>query len=246
LFVISSSSGFAVPRLQSPAAQSRPEQAPAAEESEHEKAEEELHEEEHQRILGVVPNFNTINDPNAPPLTTGEKFQLALHSGLDPFQLVLAGLDAGLSQWGHDFPGYGLGAQGYGKRFGAAYADQLSSVFWGNAVFPALLHQDPRYFRKGTGTVPARLFYAITTAVRTKNDKKTWAFNYSNVLGNFAAGGLANVYYPASDRGVSLTMQRALTVTAEGSFGAVFLEFWPDISEKLFHRDQKPAGTAHN
>jgi hypothetical protein len=173
-------------------------------------------------------------------LTSGEKFQLALHSGLDPFQLVLAGMDAGLSQWRRDFPGYGLGAQGYGKRFGAAYADQLSSVFWGNAVFPSLLHQDPRYFRKGNGTVTTRFFYAVSTAIRTKNDKKVWVFNYSNVFGNFAAGGLANAYYPASDRGVSLTMQRALTVTAEGSFGAVFLEFWPDISQKLFHRDKTP------
>jgi hypothetical protein len=149
-----------------------------SEESEHEKAKQELHEEEHQRILGVVPNFNTVNDPNAPPLTAGEKFQLAFHSGLDPFQLVLAGLDAGISQWRDDFPGYGLGAQGYGKRFGAAYADQLSSVFWGNALFPSLLHQDPRYFRKGNGTMSSRFFYAVSTAVRTKNYKKVWALNY--------------------------------------------------------------------
>src|SRR5262249_23993663 len=219
--------------------ESRPEQIPS-EVSEHEKAKEELHEEEHQRILGVVPNFNTINDPNAPPLTAGQKFQVAFHSGLDPFQLVLAGLDGGISQWRRDFPGYGLGAQGYFKRVGAAYGDQLSSVFWGNALFPSLLHQDPRYFRKGTGAIPNRFFYAVATALRTKNDKKVWAFNYSNVLGNFAAGGLANIYYPAGDRGVSLTLQRALTVTAEGSIGAVFLEFWPDISQKVFHRDKKP------
>jgi hypothetical protein len=217
---------------------SRPEPTPP-EASEQEKAKEELHEEEHQRILGVVPNFNTINDPNAPPLTAGQKFQLAFHSGLDPFQLVLAGLDGGISQWQNAFPGYGQGAQGYFKRFGAAYADQLSSVFWGNALFPSLLHQDPRYFRKGDGAFANRLFYSISTTVRTKNDKKVWAFNYSNILGNFAAGGLSNLYYPASDRGVSLTMQRALTVTAEGSLGAVFLEFWPDISEKVF-RKKKP------
>jgi hypothetical protein len=238
--LISYCNGLAVPRQQTPTAQESHPDPVQSEESEHEKAKEELHEEEHQRILGVVPNFNTINDPNAPPLTAGEKFQLALHSGLDPFQLVLAGLDAGISQWRHDFPGYGLGAQGYGKRVGAAYADQLSSVFWGNALFPSLLHQDPRYFRKGSGTTSNRFFYAVSTALRTKNDKKVWAFNYSNVLGNFAAGGLANIYYPRGDRGASLTLQRALTVTAEGSIGAVFLEFWPDISKKVLHHEKKP------
>lgn len=240
LLLASNCNVFALPRQEPQVTpENRPDQA-QSEESEHEKAKEELHEEEHQRILGVVPNFNTINDPNAPPLTPGQKFQLAFHSGLDPFQIVLAGLDAGISQWRNDFPGYGLGPQGYGKRFGAAYADQLSSVFWGNALFPVLLHQDPRYFRKGTGSIRSRLFYAVATTFITKNDKKEWAFNYSNVLGNFAAGGLANVYYPASDRGVSLTLQRATTVTAEGSLGAVFLEFWPDINQRIFHRDKKP------
>src|SRR5262245_46994495 len=115
--LISCCNALAIPGQQTPTVpDSHPGQT-QSEESEHEKAKQELHEEEHQRILGVVPNFNTINDPNAPPLTAGEKFQLAFHSGLDPFQLVLAGLDAGISQWRDDFPGYGLGAQGYGKRF---------------------------------------------------------------------------------------------------------------------------------
>ena len=205
--------------------------------SQHEKAKEELKQQERQRILGVVPNFNTTNVPNATPLSVGQKFQLAFHSAIDPFEFVAAALDAGYSQWQADFPGYGLGAQGYAKRFGAAYADQFSGIFWGNAVYPSLLHEDPRYFRKGEGTFKHRGLHAIASTVWTKHDNGTWGPNYANVLGNLTAGGLSNLYYPATDRGVGLTFQRAATVTAEGALGAIFVEFWPDISQKLFHHN---------
>lgn len=208
--------------------------------SAHERAKEELKEEERQRILGIVPNFNTSNINNAAPLSPGQKFQLALRGAVDPFQFVAAALDAGYSQWRNDFVGYGHGGQGYAKRFGAAYADQFSGAIWGNAVFPSLLHEDPRYFRKGEGTFKHRLLYSLATTVWTKNDNGTWGPNYANVLGNLAAGGLSNVYYPATDRGLALTFERAATVTAEGAIGAIFDEFWPDISQKLFHSKSKP------
>src|SRR4029077_18408922 len=97
--------------------------------SAHEKAKQELHQEEKQRILGVVPNFNTSNIPNAAPLSPGQKLQLTFRVALDPFQFVAAALDAGYSQWRNDFPGYGRGGEGYAKRFGAAYADQFSGAF---------------------------------------------------------------------------------------------------------------------
>jgi hypothetical protein len=204
--------------------------------SQYERAEQELKQQTQQRILGVIPNFNTSNIQDAAPLTPRQKFRLALRSSIDPFQFVAAGLDAGISQWQDAFPGYGEGAQGYGKRFAAAYTDQFSGTMWGNAIFPALLHQDPRYFRKGTGTFKSRLWYAILTTVKAKNDAGKWEPNYSNVLGNIVAGGLANLYYPSTDRGVGLTFQRAFTVTAEGAIGAVFVEFWPDISRRVFHK----------
>jgi len=208
-----------------------------AEPSQHEKAEQELKEQERQRILGIVPNFNTTNVQNAAPLSVGQKFRLSFHSAIDPFEFVAAALDAGYSQWQKDFPGYGLGAPGYAKRFGAAYADQFSGIFWGNAVYPSLLHEDPRYFRQGEGTVRHRGLHAIASTVWTKHDNGTWGPNYANVLGNLTAGGLSNIYYPATDRGVELTLERAATVTAEGVLGAIFVEFWPDISQKLFHHN---------
>ncbi len=157
-------------------------------------------------------------------------------SAVDPFQFAASGLVAGWHQADNDFPGYGQGAQGYSKRFGAAYADQFDGLLWGNAILPTLLHEDPRYFRKGKGGFKKRFFYAVSTVVVTKNDNGTRGPNYANVLGNIVSGGISNAYYPAADRGFGLTFQNAFTVTAEGVIGSIFIEFWPDISRHLPHR----------
>ena len=212
--------------------------------SERERAEQELKQQEKQRILGIVPNFNTTDIQNAAPLSPDQKFHLMFKSAADPFQFVASGLDAALDQAENNFPGYGQGAQGYFKRFGAGYADQFDGLLWGNAILPILLHEDPRYFRKGTGSFKRRLFYSISTAVITKNDNGTWGPNYANVFGNIIAGGISNAYYPSTDRGAGLTFERAFTVTAEGTIGAFFVEFWPDINRHLFHRHQAQTGAA--
>lgn len=204
------------------------------------KAEEQIHQEEHQRILGVAPNFNTSYIEDAEPLTAKQKFGLAFHSALDPFQFAASGFDALLSQVENNFSGYGQGAKGYGKRFGASYLDSFDGTMIGNALFPALLKQDPRYFRKGTGSFASRLYHAAISNVWCRNDNRKWGPNYSNVLGNIAAGGISNLYYPRSDRGVGLTFERAAVVTGEGAIGSVFVEFWPDISRRLFHKKDKP------
>ena len=214
-----------------PANPAPPSAAPQADE-----AARQLRQQERQRILGLIPNFTT-DLQNAAPLSQDQKFQLAFRSAVDPVQILGAAIFAGISQGRNDFPGYGQGSRGYLKRFGAGYADSIDGTMLGNAVFPALLHQDPRYFRKGTGSVTARLLYAVSTTVRAKNDKGVWVPNYSNLLGNIAAGGIANLYYPAADRSVGLTVERAFTVTAEGTFGALLSEFWPDISRKLFRKN---------
>ena len=210
--------------------------------SRQEQAAMQLNQEEHQRILGVVPNFNTTDNQDAAPLSARQKFRLALRSAVDPFTFVAVAADAGISQAKNDFPGYGQGAAGYGKRFGASYADSFDGTLWGNAIFPALLHQDPRYFRKGRGSFTRRLLYAVSTTVWARNDNGTWGPNYANVAGSIVAGGISNLYYPASDRGVGLTFQRAFTVTAGGALGAIGVEFWPDVSRRLFHG--RGAGTA--
>jgi hypothetical protein len=197
------------------------------------KAAAEVQRQEHQRILGVVPNFNTSYVQDAAPLSRKQKFSLAFKSATDVGTILVAASDAAYNEWTDSFPEYGEGMKGYGKYLGASYADTFDGTMLGNALFPALLKQDPRFFRKGTGTFTSRLMYAIGTTFWCKNDNGKRGPNYSNVLGNIAAGGISNLYYPASDRGVGLTFERGAVVTAEGALGGIFEEFWPDIAHKI-------------
>jgi hypothetical protein len=208
-------------------------QSHASTQSQRDRAAEQVRQQEKQRIAGVVPNFNVSYNADAVPLTPGQKLHIALRTATDPVAFGIAAFDAGFSQAENDFPGYGQGAQGYAKRFGASYVDNFDGTLLGNALFPILLKQDPRYFRRGTGSFTSRLLYSISTTVWCKNDNGKWGPNYSNILGNLAAGGISNLYYPASDRGAGLTFERGFTVTAYGAFGGVFNEFWPDIAKKL-------------
>jgi len=206
------------------------------------KAAQEVKKEEHQRILRVMPDFYTSYIQDAEPLSRAQKFDLAMKSSFDPFSFAAAGLDAGLSQAENNFPAYGEGGKGYARRFGASFIDSFDGTMFAGWIFPVLLKQDPRYFRKGTGRFRSRLIYAlVTTTVLCKDDNRRWVGNYSNILGNLAAGSFSNIYYPKADRGVILTLQRAGVVMGEGALGTVFFEFWPDISSRLFRRRQKPS-----
>ena len=174
-------------------------------------AEAEIKDEEKQRVLGVVPNFYVTYDPSAVPLRPKQKFELAWKATVDPVNFGLTGAIAGIEQAADAFDGYGQGAQGFGKRYGASYADLATSTFIGSAILPSLLKQDPRYFYKGTGSKRSRIFYAIACAVISKGDNGRWQPAYSSLLGNLAAGAISNLYYPASDRsGAALTAENTL------------------------------------
>jgi hypothetical protein len=174
-------------------------------------AQEQIKAQEKQRVLGVIPNFYISYVPDAAPLNTKQKFELAWKTTIDPVSFALIGAVAGVQQANNSFSGYGQGAQGYGKRYGASYADFVAGTFVGGAVLPSLLKQDPRYFYRGTGTRRSRLLYALANAVICKGDNGKWQPNYSNMLGGLAAGGISNLYYPAKDRnGARLTFENAL------------------------------------
>lgn len=225
----------AAPEAQNTPDANAQQQAPAPE-TRREQAARQLRQQEHQRILGVIPNFNTTDIQDAAPLSPKQKFDLAFRGAIDPFEFVAAGALAGIGQATNNHAGYGQGAAGYGLRYGAAFADSADGVLWGSAILPVLFRQDPRYFRKGTGSVWTRVRYSILTAVWTKNDNGKWGPNYSNVLGNFVSGGISNLYYPSEDRGLELTSEGAVIVTGEGALGALGVEFWPDISRKFFQK----------
>jgi len=192
----------------------------------------ELKVETKQRMAGVIPNFNTVNNGKAAPLSPGQKFHLFFKGAFDPYQFVLAGIDAGIGQAENENPGYGQGFEGYAKRYGANYADNFSGNFFGNAVLPVVLHQDPRYFRLGHGPILHRALYSISTTFRTYSDKGKWQPAYSNLTGNFIGAAISNLYYPEGDRGIQPTLRRALSVTYQGTIGGLLQEFYPDVADK--------------
>jgi hypothetical protein len=198
--------------------------------------EEQLKKQEQQRVLGIIPAFNSVYQGTVPPLTPGQKMQLMWKSTTDVYVFAFAAITAGIGQAQNSHAAYGQGVEGYAKRYGAGYADTADGNFWGNAVLPIVLHEDPRYFRLGHGTFMHRLLYSMSTTVWCKRDNGTEGPNYANVLGNLISGGISNVYYPEQDRGVEQTFQNAATVTAEGMIGAAMIEFWPDI---LHHHQVK-------
>jgi hypothetical protein len=219
--------------------------------------------EQSQRVLGVLPQFAVTSRQNAPPLTSREKFHLFAKESIDPVTLGVIGLQAGLSQAEDEFPAYGQGAAGYGKRYGASLADSVSSGFFSNYFYPTLLKQDPRYFRLGEGhSVAHRLFFGARQEFWCHDDKGKHVLNWSSILGSFTSGAISNIYYPGrtlisvtpatatspaipnyeDDRGVTLTLSRSAIALAYGMAGGVFDEFWPDIHAML-HKHKKASTT---
>jgi hypothetical protein len=188
-------------------------------------AEAQIQEQEKQRVLGVFPNFYVSYDPNAIALRPKQKFELAWKTTIDPVTFVLIGAVAGIQQSQNTFGGYGQGAQGYAKRYGAGFADYVTGTFIGGAILPSLLKQDPRYFYKGSGSKTSRALYAISMAVICKGDNGHWQFNYSAILGSLIAGGISNSYYPPHDRGAALTFENTAMGIGTAAAANLFQEF---------------------
>jgi hypothetical protein len=203
-------------------------------------SQQQLHQEEKQRILGVMPTFNMTNNQDALPLTPRQKFQLFFKSTTDPWTFGLAAISAGIGQAENSPPEWHGGVEGYAKRFGAGYTDTFDGNLWGNAVLTSWWHEDPRYYRRGTGSITRRSLWAAGSSFWCKRDKGTWGPNYANVIGNLIGGAVANVYYPPSQRGLVPTLEHSASVTGYGILGAEVIEFWPDIASHYIkkHREK--------
>jgi hypothetical protein len=159
------------------------------------------------------------------PLTKRLKFELGWRSVVDPADIAFVAAVAGMEQEGGSFGGYGRGASGYGKRLGAGMADMSVGTMLTGAVLPVVFRQDPRYFYKGVGSVRARAWYALKTAVIAKGDNGRWQPAYANVLGSFGAGAVSNLYYPPADRGAMLVMENGFLAIGFDGFSNVMQEF---------------------
>lgn len=178
-----------------------------------------------QRVFAVIPNFYTSYDWDAPPMLPKQKMELGMRSVLDPVSFLAVAGVAGAEQYENIFPAYGPGIAGYGKRYGAAFANHVAGDMLGRAVYPSIFKQDPRYFYKGSGGFASRALYAISSAVIARSDSGHWQPNYSGVLGNLSAGAISNIYYPDSDRGASLVFYNGLAETGADAVTNLIREF---------------------
>ena len=211
-----------------------PEQRKARERAE---ADRQIKAEEKQRIGGIMPNFNVSMGGAFVPLTPGQKWSLSWHTIIDPYTFALAFvIGGGLGEIEDDHRGYNWGPAGYFKRSGASYLDNVDGNLIGNFLLPVILHQDPRYFRKGKGSIVSRVIYSARSTFICKGDNGKTQFNVSNVAGNFISGAISNAYYPADERGASLTIENGIVVTLEGMLGGQLFEFSPDVTNYIEKR----------
>jgi len=188
---------------------------------------------EAKRLFGIVPNFRTSASlQNYEPVTPKEKFNIAAQDAFDRGTVILAAVFAGESQLTHADPSFGQGAEGYGHYFITSYADYVVGDYMTEGILPTLLHQDPRYFRKGTGRGFGRLGYACGQIFITHGDNGKTQINYSELLGNSVAVAISQSYYPdsrdPSDAVSKLGMQLGVDMASN-----VLKEFWPDIARKF-------------
>jgi len=191
------------------------------------------------RIFGVLPNYRTI-DGSIPfaPIPAKRKFYIAAKDTFDYPIYWLSGGFAGLYQLEDQNPSFGQGLKGYAKRYGTSYADNAIGNLLSEGFFPAILHEDTRYFRKGQGRKWGRAGYAASRVLINRTDKGKWDFNYSEWLGNASAVAISNLYYPDT-RNVSDNVQKLLVQVATDSFSNILKEFWPDVKRKMFSKKQQ-------
>jgi hypothetical protein len=189
-------------------------------------AEAQIKVEEQQRLLGVIPNFFTAYDRDAAPLNAKQKLELTAKSWFDPTSFVIGGIIAGVWQAQNTHKGFGQGAEGYAKRYGATFADYGTSLVLEKTLMPVIFKQDPRYFYKGTGAKRSRALYAMSRTFVCRGDDKKDQFCYSSFINRFGTGFVTNYYYPAADRDTTGVILRnsALSIGFD-ALGNLFQEF---------------------
>ena len=189
-------------------------------------------------ILGIVPNYRTFGSAEEnKPISAKEKFKIAGQDSFDRGAVALGALFGGQAMLTKSTPSFGFGVGGSAKYVAASYADFAIGNYMTEAVFPTVFHQDPRYFRRGTGGVWSRLGSAAGQIFWTRSDAGRMQFNFSEIAGASAGVAISNAYYPdnrnASDAATRLGVQVGVDVV-----GNLLKEFSPELN-KLFSRKHK-------
>lgn len=194
------------------------------------------------RMFYVMPNYLTVeNQDKVPPLTWKQKFSTTAKGAFDPYEFAIVGVLAGIRQARDAYPAFGEGAAGYGKRYGAAFADQVDGNIMVGAVFPSVLRTDPRYYQRSHGSFLRRFAYAVSRIAVTRTDSGRNVFNISEFAGNAVAAGISNLYYPDQNTSLASTTTNWATQLSIDAFGNELKEFWPDIHRKLHRRKKQPS-----
>ena len=189
------------------------------------------------RMFYVMPNYLTVDSQSqVKPISWKEKFAISAKGSFDPYEFTIVGVVAGIRQAENSSPGFGQGFQGYAKRYGAAFADQVDGNIMVGGVYPTILKIDPRYFQLGKGSGWHRFEYAISRIFIARKDSGTHIFNIPEFAGNATAIAISNVYYPASDRSFSSSLSGWGTQMGLDAFGNELKEFWPDVHKYLQKR----------
>ncbi len=192
--------------------------------------------ENHPRLFWIIPTFTVSNSSSPISLTSGEKFRLFFRNTADPYTVTYTAFGAGIQQANNGLSGYGQGAAGYGRRLAAGLADETSAGFFRTYLFPSVLHQDPRYYRKASGPLKERLMNAIIRPIVTRKDSGGRTVDWSGLLGVTASSSLSNVYYPAADRGIEPTFKRVATSIPLSVIDHLIDEFGPNLEKKFLGR----------
>jgi len=197
------------------------------------------------RVLGVLPNYRTINETGTfEPITAKQKLIIASKDSFDYPLVLLGAAFAGISQLDGSDPSYHQGVEGFAKRLAANYADQAIGNMMTEGFFPVMLHEDPRYRRIGPsrGKVGYRTWYAFSRIFVTRTDSGGTRFNFSEWGGNATGVAISNLYHP-DDRNWQDNSYKLLEQCATDGISQILKEFWPDIKQKVFHR-KPPAGAS--
>lgn len=184
-------------------------------------------------ILGLVPTYDITSTKNTAPLTASQKFHLAWKDSVNPFEVAEAAVKAEYYRGTNPRKKIGHGGTGYLKQWGASYLDEVSGNMFHTFLYPTLLHQDPRYYRKGAGSIARRVAYSFSRVFVTRNDGGRKEFNASMVLGSATSTVISSAYYPSRARGVGITLGNiGWSLVGDGASN-VFKEFWPDIVHRF-------------
>jgi len=189
------------------------------------------------RILDVMPNYGTVENANTlPPISSRQKYRLATAGVLDYFTFPFIGALAAIDQSNNSPKSWGQGWGAYGQRYGSQYADNGIGTYMTTAIFPSALHEDPRYYWLGHGTISHRTFYSVSRLFVARTDAGNSRFNYSELIGNAVAAGVSNVYHAPEDRTLSRNMSTYGMLVMWDGVSNLMKEFWPDIHRKMKHK----------